>query len=285
MGPSVAHGKDDREAWIESADGQVWSLDAGCSIGRATTNQIVLGDGRVSRRHAIVHRQDSAEYWLVDLGSGNGTFVNGLRVALPTRLNDCDTVMVGATLLTFRQTAIASASRTPASSSHLTQIEVKATTCWMLVADIVGSTRLAAKYDPKRWATLVGGWAGECHNVLEGHGGLINKYLGDGFLALWPREGQPTQPVKKALDAFLSMQKNPQLPFRMAVHYGDVMMGGGRSLGEDSLSGLDLVLLFRMEQIAGRLNRLFLCSTSSSSSPVSTPSLEWTTAAPVASSA
>lgn len=254
-----------REAWLETAEGQVWPLAAGCSIGRATSNQIVLGDGRVSRRHAIVHRQDSTEYWLVDLGSGNGTFVNGLRVALPTRLNDGDSVRVGATVLRFRQVSISAPGPAAAAASRMTLIEVKSTTCWMLVADIVGSTGLAIKHDPERWATLVGGWASECRNVVESHGGVINKYLGDGFLAIWPRDGQPTQSVKSALDALLAMQRNAQLPFRIALHHGDLMVGGSRSLGEDSLSGLELVLLFRMEKIAGTLNRSFLCSEAAAS--------------------
>lgn len=130
----------------------------------------------------------------------------------------------------------------------------------MLVADIVGSTGLALKYEPARWASLVGSWTGECRRIVEMHGGVINKYLGDGFLAIWPRDGQPTKPVKAALDALLDLQNGSELPFRIAVHFGDIVMGGGRSLGEDSLSGLELVLLFRMEKIAGTLNRSFLCS-------------------------
>jgi class 3 adenylate cyclase len=251
---------DSREAWLEAAEGQVWPLGPSCSIGRAPTNTIVIGDGRVSRRHAIVHRQDSSEYWIVDLGSGNGSFVNGLRVALPTRLNDGDAVRIGASIFKFRQSARSRGRAVPVASSPLTVIEVRAITCWMLVADIVGSTTLARRYPPERWATLVGGWAGECRQIVEDHDGVINKYLGDGFLAIWPRSGQPTKIVKGALDALIALQRGEAIPFRIALHYGEVLLGGARSLGEDSLSGLELVLLFRMEKIAGTLNRTFLCS-------------------------
>ena len=118
---------DNLDAWLETADGQVWPLERGCSIGRSSTNDIVLSDERVSRKHAIVHRQDRNEYWLADLGSGNGSFLNGLRVALPTRLKNGDCVTVGATVLTFHQPRMSARSK-PIASSPLTVIEVKSTT-------------------------------------------------------------------------------------------------------------------------------------------------------------
>jgi adenylate cyclase len=260
MGPHSANDTDQRDAWLEAADGRPWPLGVSCSIGRAPSNTIVLDDRRISRRHAVVHRQDSTEYWLVDLGSGNGSFINGLRIANPTRLYDGDCVGIGESILTFRQ-AHGSGGRVMSSAhSSMTMIEVKSARCWMLVADIVGSTKLAAAYEPARWASLVGSWTDGCRRIVEGNGGLINKYLGDGFLAIWPRDGQPTKPVKETLDALLSQQRGARLPFRIAVHFGDVVMGGGRSLGEDNISGAELVLLFRMEKIAGAINRTFLCS-------------------------
>ena len=57
------------EAWLEAANGQDWPLGANCSLGRSPSNTIVLGDRKVSRRHAVIHRQNVNEYWLVDLGS------------------------------------------------------------------------------------------------------------------------------------------------------------------------------------------------------------------------
>jgi adenylate cyclase len=260
MGLQSAGNANDRDAWLETADGRPWPLGVSCSIGRSPSNTIILDDPRISRRHAVVHRQDSTEYWLVDLGSGNGSFLNGLRIANPTRLNDGDCVGIGESILTFRQ-ALGPGSRAPSSAySSMTMIEVKSARCWMLVADIVGSTKLASSYEPARWASLVGTWTDGCRRIVEGNGGLINKYLGDGFLAIWPRDGQPTKPVKEALDALFSLQRGARLPFRIAVHFGDVVMGGGRSLGEDNISGAELVLLFRMEKIAGSINRTFLCS-------------------------
>lgn len=58
------------------------------SIGRRPTCHVALTDVNVSRQHAVIERQGDV-YWLSDLGSTNGTFVNGQRVARqPLRSGD-----------------------------------------------------------------------------------------------------------------------------------------------------------------------------------------------------
>lgn len=58
----------------------------GLSIGRDPTNQLVLGDPSVSRRHAEVVEEHGA-ILLRDLGSTHGTYVGGVRIAEPIALN------------------------------------------------------------------------------------------------------------------------------------------------------------------------------------------------------
>ena len=50
------------------------------TIGRLLDNDVVIDDLLVSRRHAVLERRFDGAWELVDLGSGNGTFVNGARV-------------------------------------------------------------------------------------------------------------------------------------------------------------------------------------------------------------
>ena len=250
------------EAWLETADGKRWPLEANCAIGRSPSNRIVLSDRKVSRRHAVVHRQNVSEFWLVDLGSANGSYINDLRVSLPQRLNDGDVMTVGDHDLVFRQeqSATDDAADEASQMSSLTFVEVRSTECWMLLADIEGSTKLAARYAPADWALLVGRWAGSCRQVVELHGGVINKYLGDGFLAIWPVKDNETDHLSGALNGLFELQKAASPPFRLVLHRGEVFSGGGGSLGEDNLSGLELVMLFRMEKLAGSLKAKFLCS-------------------------
>jgi pSer/pThr/pTyr-binding forkhead associated (FHA) protein len=74
-------------------------------IGKATHNHIVLADPTVSNTHAVLIVRDGG-YSIVDLGSRNGTFVNGERLSTHARtLRHGDTIQLGQTVLTFRNRA------------------------------------------------------------------------------------------------------------------------------------------------------------------------------------
>jgi hypothetical protein len=70
-------------------------------IGRSQECDIRLADVNVSRRHAEL-RQEGTAYVIVDLGSTNGTEVNGRRVR-QARLEHGDTITVGSSELVFRR--------------------------------------------------------------------------------------------------------------------------------------------------------------------------------------
>ena len=72
-------------------------------VGRAQDADLRLSDTGVSRRHLEIHLDAAGAPSVVDLGSTNGTTVNGRRVTVPTPLSDGDTVGLGATTLVFRQ--------------------------------------------------------------------------------------------------------------------------------------------------------------------------------------
>ena len=71
------------------------------SLGRATTNDVVvLLDPTVSRLHAVIERYPTG-FCVRDLGSANGTFVNGEPVRGETRLQTGDELRLGNSRLTF----------------------------------------------------------------------------------------------------------------------------------------------------------------------------------------
>jgi hypothetical protein len=86
----------------ELAEGTDYELDSSqLTVGRGRQNDIALGaDEFASARHARFEpRQDGV--WVQDLGSTNGTFLNGTRIERPRRLTHGDVVRIGETDLRF----------------------------------------------------------------------------------------------------------------------------------------------------------------------------------------
>ena len=81
--------------------GQRVSLgDRPVTVGRQGDCTIPLNDQNVSRRHAEI-RPNRQNYVVVDLGSTNGTMVNGTRIHGETALSDGDIISFGSTYVRF----------------------------------------------------------------------------------------------------------------------------------------------------------------------------------------
>ncbi len=69
-------------------------------IGRHATGAGRLSeDEEISRQHARISREVTGDYAIEDLGSSNGTFVNGLRIQTPRLLEPGDSIETGTTTL------------------------------------------------------------------------------------------------------------------------------------------------------------------------------------------
>ncbi|HUR56769.1 MAG TPA: FHA domain-containing protein [Opitutaceae bacterium] len=112
MPPSSSHATD---AWLESSEGRVYSLEKDCAIGRIADNHVVLPMGGVSRHHARISASRNGTFTLVDLESTNGTYLNGSRIIAPSTLNDGDVVGVGEVRFRFRLRTAAAADATDTS--------------------------------------------------------------------------------------------------------------------------------------------------------------------------
>jgi hypothetical protein len=100
-GPPPGGGGPARNARLVSSDGRTYPLSIGSTvIGRGDQANLRLPDVGISRRHARIDF-DGAQVVLTDLGSTNGTSVNGQRVSA-VALNPGDMIQLGTTTLTFR---------------------------------------------------------------------------------------------------------------------------------------------------------------------------------------
>lgn len=246
-------------AWLDTNTQARIPIRGNCSLGRSAKNTVVLDSQKVSRRHAIINVQNVGEFWLIDLGSSNGTFLNKRRVHQPVRLSDQDQIMIGDNAFTFRQ-PMAMTSEFQSTYMDRTIREIENVPCWLLVADIENFTPLSRSLTSDKLATLIGGWVATCKEIIEAHEGMIDKYLGDGFFAYWRDDKEATQCVADAMIPLKEAQAKNEPRFRLALHFGLVAIGGVPSMGEESLMGKDVNFVFRMEKLAGSLKIPLLTS-------------------------
>jgi adenylate cyclase len=242
----------DEGAWLEAADGRRHQIKGSCSLGRSEANTIVLESPKVSRRHALIHLQNIGELWLIDFGSSNGTFLNKRRIHHPIRLSDGDQITIGDQIFKFRK-PVAMSEEYKTDVMQRTLREIESIPCWLLVADIRAFTPLTRQLQGLDLDVLVGAWILSCKEIIENQHGIINKYLGDGFLAYW-REGDTTpEKIVAVISALQELQRKKGPAFRLVVHFGAVDIGGVASMGEESLVGGEVNLIFRLEKLAGSL--------------------------------
>lgn len=84
------------------AAGAEYPLESGLTIGRGRSNGIALSDQFVSFMHARIF-PDGQFFFIEDLGSTNGTTVNGRTIDGPTQLKVRDEVVFGDTTLRYEE--------------------------------------------------------------------------------------------------------------------------------------------------------------------------------------
>jgi pSer/pThr/pTyr-binding forkhead associated (FHA) protein len=90
---------------VHPADGskaQTFRLSEPLEVGRSESCRVRVDDTYVSQVHAKLYGKNGAWY-VEDLGSTNGTYVNDRRVAAPIQVHAGDVVRVGKTLLELRR--------------------------------------------------------------------------------------------------------------------------------------------------------------------------------------
>ncbi|MBP5515561.1 MAG: FHA domain-containing protein [Bacteroidales bacterium] len=102
------------------------------SVGRGSSNDIVINDPTVSRVHCQLVMHDDGRITLADFGSSNGTTVNGQRITGEVPLNHGDRVMLGNNPLNWESYI------TPSTSVRNATEKPKKNMGWTIAATVVG---------------------------------------------------------------------------------------------------------------------------------------------------
>jgi adenylate cyclase len=171
----------DGEHNVPLAEGRAWK------IGRHETCEVKFQSNVVSRQHAMLQRDDGGEFILIDLGSRNGSFVNGQRVAVPVTLRNGDEISVGDCRLVFNAPDEKQAPVVEPKANDLSATKalfsVKETS--VLVVDVRGFTVLTQRVGHDLLCQVIGTFFRKGGAILQARHSWSQKYIGDAIMAVW----------------------------------------------------------------------------------------------------
>jgi class 3 adenylate cyclase len=208
------------------------------TLGRGDDAGLLIDDPEISRAHALLNpTADGLE--LQDLGSLNGTWVNGERISAVTRLARGDVIKIGATRIEVRSVGGPGLSAVRRTAPTPVEAEDELRPVSVLFADIVGSTPLAERLDAEDYGALIGGCVDRMCRAVERFGGVIDAYMGDGIAVFFGFPAATEDDAERAAGAALSVVKAihsyaetvretwklPDLNVRVGVNSGQVAIG------------------------------------------------------------
>ena len=144
---------------------------------------MVLDSSQVSRDHALVDCPNGMDCVLTDLGSVNGTYLNGVRLAAPEMLKNGDLIGIGEFRMIFRQPARGDAQAQDALLGTVVQIKSEEIT--VMVVDIRGFTQLSQEIGAEKLGEMMGQFIRESGSLLRAQGAWGQKYIGDAVMGIW----------------------------------------------------------------------------------------------------
>jgi len=226
------------------------------TFGRDKNNDVVLNDLHVSRNHAIIRCVGQGDYYLIDSGSSNGSYVNKKRIAAPRLLCNGDCISIGRAQILFTQDA-KTGKHVDTVSLQDTLIsdtpEIKQIT--ILVADIRGFTSLSERVNIRTLTKLMNSWFHKVSNAIFNNGGVVDKFIGDCVFACWESEIDQKKTVIQALTAAYHINRiTHELERTYSEISEEVRIGVGINTGAASLGiGQDNTALGDAVNVAFRL--------------------------------
>lgn len=256
-------------------NGAEFPLDDFNLIGRSQDATIRLTDAGISRQHATIRREGN-HWWFTDLGSANGSYVNDVAMTAARALRSGDRIQLGILVLVFQQDDNESDSATSGMQTQMLRtmaLPMKTVKATLLVGDLRDFTRISAQLTAEEVAKMLREWYADCEAILKPRGATIDKFIGDGVFAYWPRMDAKTRALASEAAQLLSRPEASQSLTRrwvkenlgidvrchVGLHVGEVALGAmGR--GVNTAVGEAVNVTFRIESLTRNLETPVLVS-------------------------
>ncbi len=244
-------------------------------IGRSQDATIRLADAGISRQHATIRREGS-HWWLTDLGSANGSYVNDVAISAARVLRSGDRLQLGTLVMMFDQDESEGAGATSGMQTQVLRtsaLPMKTMKATLLVGDLRDFTRISSQLTAEEVAKMLREWYADCESILKPRGATIDKFIGDGVFAYWSKADAKAHAHAAEAARLLSRPEASQSPTRrwvkehlgidvachVGLHVGEVALGAmGR--GVNTAVGEAVNVTFRIEGLTRKLNAPILVS-------------------------
>jgi adenylate cyclase len=218
----------------------------------------MLDSRSVSRLHALIQRRDAGDLSLVDLGSRNGSFVNGRRVSIPVVLNDQDRLLFGDQELLFHNpscsASVLSAPGTDTRNAPTKSLHVHSLAT-IVVVDLRDFTPLARTVSESLLSQTIGTWFLRVGQIARQLGSWAQKYIGDAVMAVWVHDdpANVAADLLRALRAVSEIDTATGVISRALPLPGPLRIGAGVNTGPAIIGGADYTAMGDTVNAAFRL--------------------------------
>jgi class 3 adenylate cyclase len=262
------------DIWLTAPDGteRQIQLVAGSTlaIGRSESSDCRIDSPKASRNHATI-RVSAEGVFVQDLGSLNGTFLNGKLITGVAPLRTGDRVLIAGYEFAVR---VRHELQPMSRSDETRPVELQVLSGSILVSDIVGYTSLSEALPAKELTAVLRIWSERVSQVITLLDGVVDKFIGDCVMAHWLTKdtkdladiAEKAQAAARRIYAeTVSLESSVMWPFapkyrwqvKSSIATGEVVFGNmGRGKARSfSVFGDTVNRVFRMNDLCNDLGK------------------------------
>jgi len=222
---------------------------------------LVLRDPQVSRAHLALD-VDEGGVTVTDLGSTNGTLLNGMRLTDPARVEPGDTIAAGGTTVRVSLWGVEPERRRVTGMTPVTVLadEISSEgvdraplvssegTVTIMFSDIESSAEITARLGDQAWLAVLREHDRIIRDAVRRHGGRIVKSQGDGFMASFKSARAAVlaaMAIQQGTRAHGEAHPDEKVRVRLGIHTGEAI-----SASDGDLFGRHVVLAARIADAA-----------------------------------
>lgn len=234
------------------------------TFGRDSHSDISLDDPMASRNHAVLRQLGGNKYFLTDMGSTNGTFLNDRRISEPTQVRSGDAIRIGSSKFEFVKDEDAAITSMDVPDKTIVARDIRVAEITILVSDIRNYTHLSESIPIQKLTQVIGQWLRAVSYCVTQHGGTVDKFIGDCVYARWESLGDARQSVLNALKTAAALA---DICEKLNLEYSDlpspIAIGVGINTGsaavdfsqENTAIGDAVNIAFRLESATKELGK------------------------------